>query len=461
MLEKIPVGFLYNLVPGKTDEYLGITHCNISGCQYFYDATCVNLDWLEAVGYPFDESKLIPVKMTTEGYEKFNDNIFFAEGNYSFEDLNDILRKFTEDDPDGNGIDDTYGMVYLNENAWTNMTQTGLFGFVHRTEYLYKDPVTGNVVPSYAYTPYRDYLQWISNNLQKGYMKKLPLGPQSWIVKFSAATQTNKVGIIQANGSRYLSLNSEENRTYPPQNILLNTDENARFVMGPIFRGPDGTLVDMTYNIDPYGTGTYRVQMIGAQVDDAKLERIFAILQYTTFHSEEIWYRYKYGIEGIHYKWSGEPYVSAMIATPTAELPPEYQGGSLHVFSLFYNPSTVQNQIDNAVKYGFWAYMPFMHAYGLFEKYVMNPEKYASAAYMGYDLYAKYTELNAEVKPQIDAVVKDFKTRALNGEIADYNSEWAQYIDQLYAAGLQKLIDEVFHNPEFIKYDPGDKFSLR
>ena len=80
---------------------------------------------------------------------------------------------------------------------------------------------------------------------------------------------------------------------------------------------------------------------------------------------------------------------------------------------------------------------------------------------MGYDLYAKYTELNAEVKPQIDAVVKDFKTRALNGEIADYNSEWAQYIDQLYAAGLQKLIDEVFHNPEFVKYDPGDKFSLR
>jgi hypothetical protein len=351
-------------------------------------------------------------------------------------------------------------MVYLNENQWTNMTQTGLFGFVHRAEYLYKDPVTGNVVPSYAYTPYRDYLQWISNNLQKGYMKKLP-GQQSWIVEFSAATQPNKVGIIQANGSRYLSLNSEENRTYPPQNILLNTDENARFVMGPIFRGPDGTLVDMTYDIDPYGTGTYRIQMIGAQVDDAKLERIFAILQYTTFHSEEIWYRYKYGIEGIHYKWSGEPYVSAMIATPTAELPPEYQGGSLNVFGLWCYPSTVQNQIDNAVKYGFWAYMPFMHAYGLFEKYAMNPEKFASAAYMGYDLYAKYTELNAEVKPQIDAVVKDFKTRALNGEIADYNSEWAQYIDQLYAAGLQKLIDEVFHNPEFVKYDPGDKFSLR
>ncbi len=421
MLEAIPVGFLYNLVPGKTDEYLGITHCNIGSCQYFYDASCINLDWLEAVGYAFDESKLTPVKMTTEGYEKFNDNIFFAEGDYTFEELNDILRKFTEEDPDGNGVDDTYGMVYLNENQWTNMTQTGLFGFVQRAEYLYKDPSSGDTVPLYAFTPYRDYLQWISGNLEKGYMKRLP-GEQSWIVEYSAATQNNKVGIIQANGGRYLALNSAENRTYPPQNILINTDEEARFVMGPLFRGPDGTLVDMTYDIDPYGTGNYRIQMIGAQVDDAKLERIFNILQYTTFHSDEIWTRYKSGIEGIHFKWSGEPYISAMIVTPTSELAEEYRG-QLNVFGLWCYPSTIQRQIDNAEKNGYWAYMPFMHANGLFEKYAINPEKFASAAYMGYELFAKYTEINTEVKPQIDTVVKDFKTRALAGEIANYNTE--------------------------------------
>ena len=102
-MEKIPVGFKYNLVPGKTDEYLGFTHINLGGCQYFYDATCINLDWLENIGYGFDEDQLVPVKMVVEGYEKFNDNIFFTEGNFTFEEMNDMLRKFTEDDPDGNG----------------------------------------------------------------------------------------------------------------------------------------------------------------------------------------------------------------------------------------------------------------------------------------------------------------------------------------------------------------------
>ena len=71
----------------------------------------------------------------------------------SFDDLLDIMKKFTEDDPDGNGQDDTYGMMYLDYDATVNMSQYGLFGFVEDQNYLYKDPATGNVVPYYAYTP--------------------------------------------------------------------------------------------------------------------------------------------------------------------------------------------------------------------------------------------------------------------------------------------------------------------
>ena len=108
------------------------------------------------MGFELDEDKMVPVKMTVEGYEKYNDNIYFTEGNFSFDDMKEIMRAFTEDDPDGNGEDDTYGMMYLPESAWTNMTQEGLFGFVHDLNYLYLDPTTKDVVPKYAYTPYRD-----------------------------------------------------------------------------------------------------------------------------------------------------------------------------------------------------------------------------------------------------------------------------------------------------------------
>jgi len=456
-MEKIPVGFLYNLVPGKTDEYIGFTHNNLGGCQYFYDATCINLDWLEAIGYKFDK-ELIPVKMVVEGYEKYNDNIFFTEGNFSFQDMNDMLKKFTEDDPDGNGMDDTFGMLYLVESAWTNMTQEGLFGFCHDLNYRYKDPVTGDIVPKYAYTPYRDYLAWVADNLHKGYMVPRP-GVEGWVAEYQAMSGTNKYGIYGVNGGGYLSLNSDTYRVYPPQNILLTVDENARFVIGPMFKGPEGKATDITYNIDPYGTGSYRVQCIGIQVDDKKLERICAILQYTTFSNIDNYYRYKYGIEGIHWKWSGDPYISTMLATPTAELAEEYRG-QLNVFGLWNYPSTIKRTIDNAKKNGYWSYMAYMHANGLFEKYALNPVKVTLEAYMGKDLYAEFVKDNAEANEQLNPIINDFKNRALKGEIANFNTEWTQYIDQLYANGLQKMIDKYYNNPVFVEYDPGLKFKI-
>jgi hypothetical protein len=110
--------------------------------------------------------------------------------------------------------------------------------------------------------------------------------------------------------------------------------------------------VNKTYNIDPFGTGTWRVQMVGSQVSDAELERILRLLQYTVFSSQDIYLRYQYGIEGIHWKWAGEPYVSNRISTPRADLPEQYRGKT-NVFTLFVYPSVVQQQIDNAVNNGY------------------------------------------------------------------------------------------------------------
>jgi putative aldouronate transport system substrate-binding protein len=438
LLQKMPIGFKYNLVEGTTDEYLGITHIGFASAQYFYDATIINLDWLEAIGYEMDMSQLKPVKMITEGFDQFNDNLFVGEGNFTFEEFNDILRKFTEDDPDGNGEDDTYGMMYLPESAWTNMTQEGLFGFVYDLNYLYEDPITGDIVPKVAYTPYRDYLAWISDNLNKGYIRRLP-GQAGWVAEYQQLSSTNKMGIFQGHRDGYLQLTNDIYRNYPPQNILLGVDENARFVMGPMFRGPEGKLVDMTYSIDTFGVGLSRTEMIGAQVSDAKLERILRMLQYMIYTEEDIFYRYHYGIEGIHWKWAGEPYKSTMIITPQADLEPQYRGNVRPFTCWLMQWPTAQREIDAAVNDGYWSVPAYMYAN---------------------NLYKKYTELKAELDPQMNPIINDFKNRALNGQIADFNSEWSQYIDQLYDAGLQKLIDEVYSVEEYEFFERGEVFKI-
>ncbi|HBN83047.1 MAG TPA: hypothetical protein DDZ89_04325 [Clostridiales bacterium] len=449
-MEKLPIGFSYNLVPGTTDEYLGFTHNNLSGSQYFYDATIVNLDWLEAVGYGIDEDKMQEYSFVGEN-EPLRGQLYIADGDFTFDDFNEILRAFTEDDPDGNGIDDTFGMLYLIESAWTNMTQEGLFGVCHDLNYLYKDPVTGDVVPKYGYTPYRDYLAWVSDNLAKGFMKQRP-GVEGWVVEYQQMSLTNKYGIYGGHGG--------VGSAYPPLNILKTVDANSRFVMGPLFSGPNGVKTDITYNIDPYGTGNYRVIFIGEQVDDAKLERICSILRYTTYSSQENWTRYKYGIEGIHFNWEGEKFISTRVGVPVADLAPEYRG-QLNVFGLWHYPSVVQQQIDYAELTDTWTYMPYMHANNLFEKYALNPAKYTSEAYMGREMYAEFVTDRAETNTELNPIINDFKTRALAGEIANYNTEWTEYIDSLYANGLQTMIDKYYNNPDFKEYDPGEKFTIR
>jgi putative aldouronate transport system substrate-binding protein len=459
LMEAMPIGFQYNLVPGKTDEYLDLTHIGMSSAQYFYEATAINLDWLENIGYEPDMSNFKSVKMLTEGYEHLDDQVFVGEYDLTFEDLNEILRAFTEDDPDGNGEDDTVGMMYLSENAWTNLIQEGLFGFVHDLNYLYEDPVSGDVVPKYAYTPYRDYLAWVSEMITKGYFGRLP-GQQSWSLEYYAATATNKVGIMQVHRNAYMMPSNDTYAVQPPINILLEADPNARFLVGILFQGPNGPTTGYTYAIDAYGVGKSRVDMFGIQVTDEKMARILQILEYTTFSSYDNYLKFKSGLEGVHWKWAGEPYLSPRITTPEADLPPEYRGWP-STFSLWVSWSEADESTKIAEATGYWDFPKYAYAYNLYEKYACIPKKYISAVYMGQEMYDEYMEKYNALFPAIRTVINDFKNRALNGAIADFNSEWVQYIDQIYAAGLGELIKDYYNNPDYKDYDPGDKFKIR
>ncbi len=458
LMEMMPIGFSYNLVPDKTDEYIGLTHIGMSGAQYFYDATCVNLDWLESIGYEVDTDTLKPVKISTEGFEWMNDNLFVGELDFTFEETNDIMRKFTEDDPDGNGEDDTYGMVYLPESNNTNMTQEGLFGFVSDWRYLYKDPNSGDIVPRFAYTPYRDYLAWISDMLTKGYMRRLP-GELNWLVEWQAIAQTNKVGIMQAHRTAYMMPSNVTYVNYPPASILVNTDKESRFVIGMLLNGPEGRT-NCTYDIDVYGTGVYRVDYFGGEVSDEKMARILQMLQYTTYESEDNYNKFKFGLEGTHWKWAGEPYMSTMLTTTEADLPEKFRGWPA-TFSLWVTYSTADKETYDGEKNGYWTFPGYAYATNLYERYACIPEKFISDIYMGQEMGKAYNELNAKLSGQINTVVNDFKNRAIKGEIANFNTEWVQYIDQVYAAGLEELVDKFYNNPEYKKYDPGDKFKLR
>ena len=91
------------------------------------------------------------------------------------------------------------------------------------------------------------------------------------------------------------------------------------------------------YNLDAFGSGTFRTWLVGKQVSDEKLARVLTMWNdaNTAALNDPFWSKVRFGIEGVHYTWSGEPWNSARIQTDATKIPPHYSryGGFIGIFS--------------------------------------------------------------------------------------------------------------------------------
>lgn len=454
LLEAVPIGFELNKIPHQTDEYYGLSY--IYGMNnYWYNINGFRLDWLENIGFDIDD--LVVFESTYFG-EEYDESIYFSNRVIEYDELMEIYKSFTEDDPDGNGEDDTYGavMLYPQHGAWSYITQ-GMFGYTPGSGYLYKDPMTGDYVPYYAYTGYRDFLNWAQDIIAKGYIIDLP-GQEGWYNELNALWNAGKVGHMYMDALDTFDTAAGYYDSVVPYTLRQHTTD-ASIVVVPAVLGPDGKGGNSRYAPLPFRTGAWGTWMFGSQVDDGKLARILQLLEYTHFDTEAF-YRYYYGIENIHFKWSGEKGKSSVIKIEQDIIPLKYRVGTTpqHIFA------TDKFLVDFrlwAQKHEFiYALSDFQLKNGWFDKYSIEPDKLCWDTYMGQDLYEKHTKLNNEYLAAINTVHNDFRNRVLKHQIGNINDEWSQYIQQLYSAGLQKLIDEIYNLEEFKEFIPYKLYEL-
>lgn len=455
MEKNAPSSFKYNNIPG-TDEYYGISYI-MSVYKTYYNVPLIRLDWLENVGYKIPESELIPITLTDEKLGQYNGKIFMTNHIIPHEEMNDIFRAFTEDDPDGNGVDDTYAAVIFDHSFrshWVDL-YWGQFGLNSSdANYLYLDKTTGDVVPWYAFSGYRDYMIWASKMRDKGYMRTLPVKDDEYWYDVQLATWlTGKVGYFNADRQYICKPDFPEySDRQPPQSIWLNGDQDATFVSFPALAGPgpEGTWGTKRYQLDAFAEGKWRTWNVAKSVSDGKLARVLTMWndRYTD-KDDDFWVQIIYGIEGVHYKWTGTPWESGMIKTETDKIPPKYRMGGWWGGSFDPEISPIQNEAMSQ-------YMKFYLDNQWPLKYTVEPHKYLNTMHMGTEMYENYTNDWNNVSEAINAAISDFTTRAWNGEIADMNAEWQQYINQLYAAGLEDLINKYYNNEEFKTYQRPD-----
>jgi chromate transporter len=351
-----------------------------------------------------------------------------------------LFRAFTEDDPDGNGVDDT--AAYPESNTWYERTIYGMFGIDKNNNVFYLDELTGNVVPYYAHSYYRDYLVWLSQMLEKGYVKTLP-GLDAAVDELASALSTGKFGFFNMRISRINTNYGNDVGTWPPLTILENIDPQARFVITP-YMGENGGLI-------PYGytpAQSNRAFIFGADVSDKKMARILQLYEYSCFGED--WMRYRFGIEGVHYKWSGEPYKSAMIFTPLDKIPKKYAGsvdmGQFGNTNFHIATGAVMNYEPT-----FLQWMEYYHSRYTYDEILLRPYKLYDYSTMPIEVYEEFQKLYQETGSQIFAVRNDFTNRVMKGGVANINAEWSQYLEQLYSAGLEDWI-EIWNSDRIITY---------
>lgn len=201
----------------------------------------------------------------------------------TMDDMYNVMKAFTEKDPDGNGVNDTYGVAsYVTsdtmgnlqwvEEAFNGATGTGSYGI-----WKLKD---GKIVPTTLEPATRSALIW----LNKAYNEKL-ISPDFAIMKQSQATDDvtgGKAGIIGAT--------MQPQWKYTEPNLKKNP--KADFYPLPYLIGESGKWA-------PKDTGFYGMFVIPKSVPEAKVKKILAFMDYG--FSDEGSDLANFGFKDIHY----------------------------------------------------------------------------------------------------------------------------------------------------------------
>lgn len=321
----------------------------------------------------------------------------------TIEDVYNMLYKFTYEDPDGNGIDDTYGLEMTKYTGPIDIMQTW-FGVGN--EWVEED---GKMVPVHQTKEYLEALKWIKKIYDEGLVRK------DWATvdsgTFQDGCKKGEAGVfidVMDGGKRiweYYNMNNVKSVTDPSKNASMT-------LVGAI---NDKTLATSGFN------GYYLITKAGAKTEE-DVKNCLHFLD--KMNDDEMLVLADYGLEGVTYDMNEKGNI-----VKRGQMEPQYSpsAGLNQCVSYIPNlaPKSPQLEKTEPMKAQDEAYeynKPFA---------VFNPA-------LG---YLANSEVNAEVGTDIEQIIDDARTQYICGQIDEAGLEAAakQWLDR----GGDRLVEEV------------------
>ena len=288
----------------KDDKLMAIPQVNILGDAVMHMA--IREDWLQAVG---------------------------AQVPTTIDELTEVFRKFTFEDPDGNGVDDTYGLTTagLASNMTTALLEP-IFGAFGVQTNMWTLGEEGSATMGCVQEGFREGLKQLNAWYEEGLMDK------DWVTTDSGALnsklQNGVAGVWMPVHPSYM------NSLDPTGMIAMTKANNPNAVwkqMAPV-KGPDGKSGSYSFSaIGGWG------MMFGAKATQAQIIRAMQIAEALNL-DEELFALTFCGIEGKTYnREEGSKYCTAIAGAESAGQLAFRTGSYLteEIYSIFTAPEVL------------------------------------------------------------------------------------------------------------------------
>ena len=325
----------------------------------------------------------------------------------TLDELENVMRAFTFDDPDGNGKDDTYGLGGGGDDLrhfwpWIQGAGEGL----GRNEFVRLDD------GSYTYGPItedcRTWLRRVQGLYKEGVIKKN-------MVENANSDRDEEM----ANGGFGVTYSwvIYNNPSSGPMKSFYSTNPDAKWVPIDMVAGDNGNPQD-----NPASVGAWCYFGITNTCSDP--ERAFAI--WDDMATPENYIHRRFGVEGEHYKDNGDGTYEILISGDGEEN--NAQNIGLKLFQDLFSRKDFCNIENTEITSGLFTRV-FENSR---DAYSHTIEKKNPADYV----------VNQDKGTDIGDRAKKFIWDAIKGNV-DLDTDWDPYVEEIKSLGVQDVIDEL------------------
>ncbi|MCI5648770.1 MAG: DUF3502 domain-containing protein [Fusicatenibacter sp.] len=401
LYDEYPLMYEKTLNPENKDEFRYLTGVTFQFVDYYLPCDFYRYDWIENLGLDLGVE-----------VEQVDDRIYVASDGIELSKFREVMDAFVNQDPDGNGKNDTIGATGPNLAVGQFFSA---FGFHEKV-----NEVNGRAEQCYVMDEYKEYLKGFAELYGDGL-----IDPE--IITGDRTVSWDKVNSNIA-GYWITSTNALNSWAVDrPPLTLLSGNPDAKILVTPGIKPDGGTVQGITNESPSYGSF-----YVSAKVDDEKLARILEFLEYTLFGGgdKDVHASLFYGEEGVDWEWNEDKSAPVKINTLASGDKGTWTFGQFGQDRDVSKWTGEEDLFMTGSKY--WC----ANDYGIWMQYAKTPYK------MDLANVTDYEKIEQEISSDLDAYVSNYRTQAILGQI-DVDATWEEYMAELDRLGYNRMMDEL------------------